>query len=90
MSDVTKECQRRTMARGGAYPKTCPVCGLFGPCEDPDFRTATDDLVGLLYTKKNERDGLGEKLNTLNAEIAALESTLEQVRRVGLFKAASK
>lgn len=25
-------CQREAILAGGAYPRTCPTCGLVGPC----------------------------------------------------------
>lgn len=32
-AETTIRCQRKLMAAGGAYPKSCEVCGL-GPCRD--------------------------------------------------------
>lgn len=83
------ECQRATQARGEPYPRTCPVCGL-GPCSDPQFKTARDDLVALMFKKKTERDEIAERTKILDAEIAALESTLQQIDQAGIFKRAAK
>lgn len=63
------ECLRRIKASGvTAWPRSCPRCGVFGACSDPEFMTSTDEIKALIERKRSERDETAKRLETLDAE----------------------
>lgn len=84
------ECLRRIKASGAtAWPRSCPRCGVFGACSDPEFMNSTDDILALIERKRAERDATAKKLETLDAELNALQSTVEQLGALSAVKKAA-
>lgn len=76
-------CQRELMKMGRMYPRTCELCGLFGPCKkghvafSPNVEAPTNEELKSALVKENE--SLTDKLDRLAAELDKTNSMLQRL-----------
>jgi hypothetical protein len=63
------KCQKRLKAEGLRYPRTCPVCGLFGRC-----RYLVDDALETRQADPNELEAAETKQKETQPDNGGIQS----------------